>query len=516
MSIATRLRSSAGFCRSQSTFGTTPNIAPPSRRNTPSLKIRTSKRPMRTSRQYGRRWRFATFVEPTATSSARCGARVESAIAPATTMHRLRRCRLGTQGSASLASRVTASSHPRWPASTGVAVGSITSHESEVRTRHPRRLVKTDRGPSQRYGLPQLNISSGRARTRDGSGRYRTTREDREFAKSGAKCGIEPSRSSRPGRTAYAKRTHARGEDLDRIVAARDRARRRAHHRRRNRRGQPPPARAELSERGRWDRHARCWKRDAACSRERVTNARSSGPRDRSADASRSAEVVDVASPRILRRCGGRVSGDRGSSDGGCSSSTNSRQTIGSNASSRGRDARDLTSRITRLPDGASCPTVGLALRSTPMPQHEAPTENWLERSRLRRPRGIGTRTVASRAPAAVEESDHAGYVLGAQLILGAREHREELPIRSSPSRPKSFESKMSRQIPHSQAPRIFEGTCSRFWPIEPGETAGRLRARDREDRGRATLLFCKETRFSTSTAELHHVIRYRGVRDAM
>src|SRR5947207_9057226 len=54
ISIVTRLRSSAFFCRSQSTFGTMPNIAPPSSRNTPSLKIRTSKRPMRTRRQYGR------------------------------------------------------------------------------------------------------------------------------------------------------------------------------------------------------------------------------------------------------------------------------------------------------------------------------------------------------------------------------------------------------------------------------------------------------------------------------
>src|SRR5437867_2031237 len=66
MSIAMRLRSSAGFCFSQSTFGTIPNIAPPSKRKTPSLNIRTSKRPMRTRRQYGRRWISETFVTMTA------------------------------------------------------------------------------------------------------------------------------------------------------------------------------------------------------------------------------------------------------------------------------------------------------------------------------------------------------------------------------------------------------------------------------------------------------------------
>ena len=47
MSMAMRFFSSAGFCRSQSTLGTMPNIAPPSSRKTPSLKIRTSNRPMR-------------------------------------------------------------------------------------------------------------------------------------------------------------------------------------------------------------------------------------------------------------------------------------------------------------------------------------------------------------------------------------------------------------------------------------------------------------------------------------
>src|SRR4051812_31701334 len=46
MSMATRFSSSAGFCFSQSTFGTTPNIAPPSSRKMPSLKISTWKRPM--------------------------------------------------------------------------------------------------------------------------------------------------------------------------------------------------------------------------------------------------------------------------------------------------------------------------------------------------------------------------------------------------------------------------------------------------------------------------------------
>src|SRR3954468_14792937 len=47
ISMATRLSSSAGFCFSHSTFGTTPNIAPPSSRKMPSLKMSTSKRPMR-------------------------------------------------------------------------------------------------------------------------------------------------------------------------------------------------------------------------------------------------------------------------------------------------------------------------------------------------------------------------------------------------------------------------------------------------------------------------------------
>ena len=42
MSISTRFWSSAGFSRLQSTFGTTPNIAPPSSLKVPSLKISIS------------------------------------------------------------------------------------------------------------------------------------------------------------------------------------------------------------------------------------------------------------------------------------------------------------------------------------------------------------------------------------------------------------------------------------------------------------------------------------------
>src|SRR5258708_953905 len=42
----TRLLSSASSCRHQSVFGTVPNIAPPSRRNRPSDRGNTSKRPI--------------------------------------------------------------------------------------------------------------------------------------------------------------------------------------------------------------------------------------------------------------------------------------------------------------------------------------------------------------------------------------------------------------------------------------------------------------------------------------
>src|SRR5258708_2826142 len=47
ISIVMRLRSSGAFSLSQNTFGTTPNIAPPSILNSPSLKMSTWKRPNR-------------------------------------------------------------------------------------------------------------------------------------------------------------------------------------------------------------------------------------------------------------------------------------------------------------------------------------------------------------------------------------------------------------------------------------------------------------------------------------
>src|SRR6058998_3647201 len=45
MASVIRLRSSAGACRLQSTFGTTPNMAPPSRRKNPSQTEMSSKLP---------------------------------------------------------------------------------------------------------------------------------------------------------------------------------------------------------------------------------------------------------------------------------------------------------------------------------------------------------------------------------------------------------------------------------------------------------------------------------------
>ena len=45
MVIAMRFCASAGFWRSHSTFGTTPNIAPPSRRNGVSGRTASSNRP---------------------------------------------------------------------------------------------------------------------------------------------------------------------------------------------------------------------------------------------------------------------------------------------------------------------------------------------------------------------------------------------------------------------------------------------------------------------------------------
>ena len=266
MSIATRLRASAGFCRSQSTFGTTPNIAPPSRRSSPSLKIRTSKRPMRTSRQYGRRWRFATFVGATATSFARSGARAESGTGLAMTTRRCKRCRLGTPGSAFLAWRATASgsrSRPRPPG----WLYHVATHRMCGAAASQHAWLRLARIACARW-FAASSISSWEARRGDGVRSSIGYSPRKPWSSRGARHSGGIGRSKSVGRTA------ARTSKVRRTRAARSRsdvalatsmvaARRRRRHGRVTR----SASRAKLRRAVAWMRPARCSRRAVACSR---------------------------------------------------------------------------------------------------------------------------------------------------------------------------------------------------------------------------------------------------------